>query len=132
MKALRWRRDVEPGCSLPPHGTAGPEGIRFVSKRMDSLALWQFTLFYASAMLLAVAGGGIVIDGLTGRHVDVAVITGYGALYSAVQTLVGIWSRQRRLHRLPSRERVSVPGKMRPYVGLNSGARNVVEDEKCQ
>ena len=100
------------------------KGIRILSKWIDHLALWQFTLFYFSAMFLAVVVGGIGLENLIGR-VDVVHVVGYGAVSSAGQTAVVSWLRQRRLYRLSSQERVSVPGKMRPYVGLSSAAQNV-------
>lgn len=98
-------------------------------KSMDRLALWQFTLFYFGATLLAVVVAGIGLENLTGR-VDVAFIGGYGAVFSAGQTIAAAWARQRRLHRLSSHERVRVPGKMRPYVGLSSVARNVDDETR--
>jgi hypothetical protein len=95
-----------------------------MSSWIDHLALWRFTLFYFSAMLLAVVVGGIGLEDLMGR-VDVAWLVGYGAVFSAVQTIWAAWARRRRQYRLSSQERLSVPGKMRPYVGLSSAAQNV-------
>lgn len=95
-----------------------------MSKSNDHLALWQFTLFSFSATLLAAVVGGIGLDYFMGR-VDVVSVVGFGLVFSAAYTIGGVRSRQRRLYRLPSQERVSVPGKMRPYVGLSSVAQNV-------
>jgi hypothetical protein len=95
-----------------------------MSNWIDHRALWQLTVLHFSAMLVAVVVGGIGLENLIGR-VDAAPVAGFGTVFSAGQTSAGIWSRQRRLHRLSSQERVSVPGQMRPHVGLSAVARAV-------
>jgi hypothetical protein len=100
-----------------------------MSKWTDRLALWQFTLFYFSAMLAAFVIAGIGLENLIGQ-VNVAWVVGYGAVFSAGQTIWAAWARQRRLQRLSSQEHVSFPGKMRPYVGLSCEARNVDDEPR--
>jgi hypothetical protein len=94
-----------------------------VNRRIDHLARWQFALFYFSASLVAVVVGGIGLESLIGR-VDTARVVGFGAVFSAAQTVTAIWWRQRRPYRLSSQQRVSVPGKMRPHPGIAAVARS--------
>jgi hypothetical protein len=53
-----------------------------MSKWIDHLALWQFTLFNFGAMFLAVVVGGIGLENLMGRA-DVIRVVGVGAVSSA-------------------------------------------------
>jgi hypothetical protein len=89
-------------------------------KWMDRLALWQFASLYASSMLLVVVVGALVVGKVLERHVDPGSVVAYGAVFTATQTVAGAWVRQWRLQRCSWQERVSVPDRMRPYVGLPS------------